>query len=323
MGNNTINFTIGESRNNWTLDEISALSELPFNDLLFYAQTVHRKHFDPNKVQISTLLSIKTGGCPENCKYCPQSAHYDTGLEKEQLMDTASILEEAKQAKKSGASRFCMGAAWRNLHDRDVDNICNIVKEVKKTGLETCLTLGMVSKSQAKKLKESGLDFYNHNIDSSREFYEKIITTRTYDDRIETLKNISENEINVCCGGILGMGETQEDRHKMLMTLTNTLNHPKSVPINLLEKVDGTPLSDRPDFDIFEFIRTIAITRIMLPESYVRLSAGRHNLSEETQSLCFFAGANSIFYGEKLLTQQNPEEHQDLNLLNKLGITPN
>jgi len=323
MGNNTINFTIGESRNNWTLDEISALSELPFNDLLFYAQTVHRKNFDPNKVQISTLLSIKTGGCPENCKYCPQSAHYDTGLEKEQLMDTASILEEAKQAKKSGASRFCMGAAWRNLHDRDVDNICNIVKEVKKTGLETCLTLGMVSKSQAKKLKESGLDFYNHNIDSSREFYEKIITTRTYDDRIETLKNISENEINVCCGGILGMGETQEDRHKMLMTLTNTLNHPKSVPINLLEKVDGTPLSDRPDFDIFEFIRTIAITRIMLPESYVRLSAGRHNLSEETQSLCFFAGANSIFYGEKLLTQQNPEEHQDLNLLNKLGITPN
>lgn len=321
MTEKVVNFTIGESRNNWELKEVLTLFDLPFNDLLFYAHGVHRKSFDPNEMQISTLLSIKTGGCPENCKYCPQSAHYDTGLEKESLMDVDSILQEAQKAQESGASRFCMGAAWRNLHDRDVDNICNIVKEVKKTGLETCLTLGMVTNDQAKKLKKSGLDFYNHNIDSSREFYEKVITTRTYDDRLETLKNISDSKINVCCGGILGMGETRDDRMEMLITLTNMLNHPKSVPINLLEKVEGTPLEDTPDFDVFEFIRTIAVARIMLPKSYVRLSAGRRNLSQEAQSLCFFAGANSIFYGEKLLTQQNPAENSDLALLDKLGMS--
>ena len=321
MSNNIVNFTIGEKRENWNLNEIYNLLELPFNDLLFYAHSTHRKNFNPNEIQTSTLLSIKTGGCPENCKYCPQSAHYNTGLEKETLMDSKEILKKAEEAKEKGSSRFCMGAAWRNLHDRDVDNICNIVSEVKKTGLETCMTLGMITDSQAKKLKQAGLDYYNHNIDSSEEFYEKIISTRKYSDRIETLNNVANNNINVCCGGILGMGESREDRIQMLLTLTNKLKHPKSVPINLLERTAGTPLEDAADFDIFEFIKTIALARIMLPTSYIRLSAGRKNLSKEAQSLCFFAGANSVFYGEKLLTQQNPELDTDQTLFNSLNLT--
>ena len=236
-------------------------------------------------------------------------------------MDSKEILKKANEAKARGSSRFCMGAAWRNLHDRDVDNICNIVSEVKKTGLETCMTLGMITDSQAKKLKQAGLDYYNHNIDSSEEFYEKIISTRKYSDRIETLNNVANNDINVCCGGILGMGESREDRIKMLLTLTNKLKHPKSVPINLLERTAGTPLEDVADFDIFEFIKTIALARIMLPTSYIRLSAGRKNLSKEAQSLCFFAGANSVFYGEKLLTQKNPELDTDQTLFNSLNLT--
>ncbi len=320
MTKQIINFEIGAIRKDWQLSEVSSLFSLPFNDLIFYAQQTHRKFFDPNQVQISTLLSIKTGGCPENCSYCPQSAHYDTGLEKEDLMDVSLIVEAAKQAKKNGASRFCMGAAWRNLHDRDVSKICDIVEKVKETGVETCMTLGMITDSQALKLKKAGLDFYNHNIDSSEEFYEKIITTRNYQDRLDTLENIAKNNINICSGGIIGMGETRTDRIKMLLTLNKLDKSPKSIPINLLEKISGTPLEDVKDFDVFEFVRTIAVTRIMFPEAFVRLSAGRQNMTEEAQTMCFLAGANSIFYGEKLLTQNNPKENQDLELFEKLGV---
>jgi len=320
MTKQIINFEIGAIRKDWQLSEVSSLFSLPFNDLIFYAQQTHRKFFDPNQVQISTLLSIKTGGCPENCSYCPQSAHYDTGLEKEDLMDVSLIVEAAKKAKKNGASRFCMGAAWRNLHDRDVSKICDIVEKVKETGVETCMTLGMITDAQALKLKKAGLDFYNHNIDSSEEFYEKIITTRNYQDRLDTLENIAKNNINICSGGIIGMGETRTDRIKMLLTLNKLDKSPKSIPINLLEKISGTPLEDAKDFDVFEFVRTIAVTRIMFPDAFVRLSAGRQNMSEEAQTMCFLAGANSIFYGEKLLTQNNPKENQDLELFEKLGV---
>lgn len=320
MTKQIINFEIGAIRKDWQLSEVSSLFSLPFNDLIFYAQQTHRKFFDPNQVQISTLLSIKTGGCPENCSYCPQSAHYDTGLEKEDLMDVSLIVEAAKKAKKNGASRFCMGAAWRNLHDRDVSKICDIVEKVKETGVETCMTLGMITDAQASKLKKAGLDFYNHNIDSSEEFYEKIITTRNYQDRLDTLENIAKNNINICSGGIIGMGETRTDRIKMLLTLNKLDKSPKSIPINLLEKISGTPLEDAKDFDVFEFVRTIAVTRIMFPDAFVRLSAGRQNMSEEAQTMCFLAGANSIFYGEKLLTQNNPKENQDLELFEKLGV---
>jgi biotin synthase len=323
MTKENINFEIGQLRQNWKLEEVEALHNLPFNDLLFYAQQVHRKNFNPNEVQVSTLLSIKTGACPENCSYCPQSAHYNTGLEKESLMDVSDIVKQAQSAKETGASRFCMGAAWRELNDRDLDKICNIVEEVKKTGLETCMTLGMIKGEQAKRLKKSGLDYYNHNVDSSEEYYEKIITTRKYKDRLDTLENVANANINVCSGGIIGMGEEKEDRLKMLITLANFKIQPKSVPINLLEKIKGTPLANVADLDIFEFIRTIAIARIMLPKSHVRLSAGRQNMSEEAQSMCFLAGANSIFYGEKLLTQGNPETNTDQKLFEKLGISPN
>lgn len=323
MAKEIVNFEIGVERKNWTEEEILSLYKLPFNDLLYFAHQTHRQNFNANQVQISRLLSIKTGGCPENCSYCPQSAHYDTGLEKESLMDVENIINEAKKAKKAGASRFCMGAAWRELHDRDVEQICNIITEVKKTGVETCMTLGMIKSEQAKKLKEAGLDFYNHNIDSSEEFYEKIISTRKYQDRLDTLENIANNNINICSGGILGMGETRIDRIKMLLTLNKLSLSPKSIPINLLEKVEGTPLANQAEFDIFEFIKTIAIARIIFPKSFIRLSAGRQNMSKEAQTMCFFAGANSIFYGEKLLTQGNPEENEDLELLNKLGITAN
>lgn len=307
-------------RHDWQVEEVEALLDMSFNDLVFKAAEIHRKYHDPNKVQISTLLSIKTGACPENCKYCPQSAHYNTGLEKESLMEVDKILEAAKKAKEAGASRFCMGAAWRSLHDRDVDKICNIVDEVKKTGLETCMTLGMLSKSQSDKLKEAGLDYYNHNIDSSKDFYSEIISTRNFEDRINTLKNVRDSGLNVCSGGIVGMGETRTDRAKMLIVLANLPKHPGSVPINMLVKVKGTPLENVEDLDEFDFVRTIAVARIMMPKAAVRLSAGRENMSQQTQALCFLAGANSIFYGEKLLTTSNPEAKKDQELFAKLGI---
>lgn len=309
-----------KTKHDWKVDEVLELFALPFNDLIFKAAEIHRANHDQNAVQISTLLSIKTGSCPENCKYCPQSAHYNTGLEKESLMAVDKILEAANAAKNAGASRFCMGAAWRSLHDRDVEKICQIVDEVKKTGLETCMTLGMLTESQSKKLKEAGLDYYNHNIDSSEEFYSEIITTRNFEDRLNTLKNVREAGLNVCSGGIVGMGETRIDRAKMLIILANLPKQPQSVPINMLVKVKGTPLDKVEDLDQFEFIRTIAVARIMMPKSAVRLSAGRENMNEQTQALCFLAGANSIFYGEKLLTTANPEMENDKKLFEKLGI---
>lgn len=308
------------TRHDWQIEEVLQIFNMPFNDLIFKAAQIHRQFHDPNKVQISTLLSIKTGSCPENCKYCPQSAHYDTGLEKESLMDVSKILDAANAAKKAGASRFCMGAAWRSLHDRDVEKICNIVDEVKKTGLETCMTLGMLTESQSQKLKQAGLDYYNHNIDSSEEFYSEIISTRNFQDRLNTLKNVREAGLNVCSGGIVGMGETRSDRAKMLIVLANLPQHPGSVPINMLVKVKGTPLENVENLDEFEFLRTIAAARIMMPKSAVRLSAGRELMNEQTQALAFLAGANSIFYGEKLLTTANPEIEKDQKLFAKLGI---
>ena len=308
------------SIDNQQLQEVLQLFALPFNDLLFQASQVHRQHQQPNQVQISTLLSIKTGSCPENCKYCPQSAHYDTGLQKQDMLSIETIKEAALNAKQSGASRFCMGAAWRNLHNRDVDNICQIIAEVKNLGLETCMTLGMLTAEQSVALKEAGLDYYNHNIDSSPEFYEQIISTRSFDDRLTTLKNVREAGLNVCSGGIVGMGETREDRAKMLLILANLPTPPESVPINMLVKVAGTPLENIADFDHFEFIRTIAVARILMPTSKIRLSAGREQMNEQTQALCFFAGANSVFYGEKLLTTNNPQTQKDQQLFTKLGI---
>ena len=307
-------------RHDFAVEEILKIFDLPFSDLLFKAAETHRQFHNANAVQISTLLNIKSGSCPENCKYCPQSAHYNTGLEKSSLMEIPKILEAAKNAKDAGASRFCMGAAWRNLHDRDVETICKIVDEVKKCGLETCMTLGMLTDSQSKKLKEAGLDYYNHNIDSSPEFYSEIISTRNFEDRLNTLKNVRDAGLNVCSGGIVGMGESRTDRAKMLIILANLPKHPESVPINMLVKVAGTPLENVADLDPFEFVRTIAVARIMMPKSTVRLSAGRENMNEQTQALCFLAGANSIFYGEKLLTTKNPEMERDQALFNKLGI---
>ncbi len=307
-------------RHDFTTEEVVEMFNLPFNDLLFLATNIHRQNHDANQIQISTLLSIKTGGCPENCKYCPQSAHYDTGLEKEATMPIEQIIEAAKNAKNAGASRFCMGAAWRSLHKKDVDNICNIIKAVKDLEIETCMTLGMLTAEQASALKEAGLDYYNHNIDSSPEFYSEIITTRKFEDRINTLTNVREAGLNVCSGGIVGMGESRLDRAKMLIVLANLPKHPQSVPINMLVKVAGTPLANNEDFDQFEFIRTIAVARIMMPKSVIRLSAGRSQMNEQTQAWCFFAGANSIFYGEKLLTTDNPEAEADRKLLSKLSI---
>ena len=309
------------TRHDWQVEEVLQIFNLPFNDLIFKAAEIHRRFHDANKVQISTLLSIKTGACPENCKYCPQSAHYDTGLEKETMLGLDKILEAANAAKQAGASRFCMGAAWRSLHDRDVEKICNIVDAVKNTGLETCMTLGMLTDSQSKKLKEAGLDYYNHNIDSSEEFYSEIISTRNFQDRLKTLQNVREAGLNVCSGGIVGMGEKLEDRAKMLIILANLPKQPESVPINMLVKVKGTPLENVADLDPFDFIRTIAVARIMMPQAKVRLSAGRENMNEQVQALCFLAGANSIFYGEKLLTTSNPEIERDQKLFAKLGIS--
>lgn len=308
------------ARHNWTLAEVNALFALPFNDLLFQAQTVHRAHFTPNEVQISTLLSIKTGACAEDCKYCPQSGHYNTGLERERLLEVEKVLTQAKAAKDKGASRFCMGAAWSNPKQRDMPYIIEMVRGVKAMGLETCMTLGMLDPEQAKTLASAGLDYYNHNLDTSPEFYGEIITTRTYQDRLDTLSHVRDAGMKVCCGGIVGMGESANDRSALLMQLANLPEHPQSVPINMLVKVKGTPLENVDDLDAFEFIRTIAVARIMLPESHVRLSAGRSRMNEQMQALCFFAGANSIFYGDKLLTTENPEADADMLLFKKLGI---
>ena len=318
--NTAVSSHSGAPRHNWTTEEVNALFALPFNDLMFQAQTVHRQHFDPNHVQVSTLLSIKTGACPEDCKYCPQSARYDTGLEKERLLEVEKVIQRAKEAKATGSTRFCMGAAWRNPRDRDMPYVTEMVKEVKKLGLETCMTLGMLSRDQALALKQAGLDYYNHNLDTSPEFYGDIITTRTYQDRLNTLDNVREAGMNVCSGGIVGMGETAADRSGLLVQLANLDHHPESVPINMLVKVKGTPMENVEDLDYFEFIRTIAIARIMMPKSYVRLSAGREAMNEQMQAMCFMAGANSIFYGCKLLTTSNPETHEDVLLFKKLGI---
>jgi biotin synthase len=309
-------------RHDWTREDVRALFDLPFPELMFRAQSVHRENFDPAEVQISTLLSIKTGGCPEDCAYCPQSAKYDTGVHAEKLMALDAVLAEARAAKDSGASRFCMGAAWRSPKDRDLDQVCAMVEGVKALGLETCATLGMLTGGQAQRLKKSGLDYYNHNLDTSPEFYGEIITTRTYQDRLETLDHVREAGIHVCCGGIVGMGETRADRVGMIATLASLPVHPESVPINMLVKVAGTPLAAEGALDGIEFVRTIAVARITMPRSVVRLSAGREDMSEETQALCFLAGANSIFYGPKLLTTPNPGRDRDRELMDRLGMQP-
>jgi len=309
-------------RHDWTTQEVIDLFELSFNDLLYRAQTVHRSHFDPNEVQVSTLLSIKTGACPEDCKYCPQSGHYNTGLEKEKLLEIEKVIAEARAAKASGASRFCMGAAWRNPSKKDMPYVVDMVKQVKSLGLETCMTLGMLTGDQAVELARAGLDYYNHNLDTSEKYYQQIITTRTYADRLDTLQNVRDAGMKVCSGGIVGMGEALTDRAELLAQLANLPEHPESVPVNMLVKVEGTPLENQPELDPFDFIRTIAVARIMMPASHVRLSAGRENMNQQMQALCFFAGANSIFYGEKLLTTPNPETNTDMQLFAKLGIRP-
>jgi biotin synthase len=310
------------TRHNWTRDQVLALFNQPFNNLLFDAQVVHRQHFDPNQVQLSTLLSIKTGACPEDCKYCPQSARYDTGLEKEKLLELEQVIAAAKIAKASGSSRFCMGAAWRSPHDRDIPVVSAMIREVKALGLETCMTLGMLSEEQSEKMADAGLDYYNHNLDTSKEFYGEVITTRTFQDRLNTLANVRNSGMKVCAGGIVGMGEEQQDRAGLLMALANLPVHPESVPINMLVKVAGTPMADQADLDPFEFIRTIAVARLMMPKSYVRLSAGREDMNEQMQAMAFMAGANSIFYCDKLLTTPNPKANTDMQLFERLGIKP-
>ncbi len=307
-------------RHDWTREDVRALFALPFPDLMFRAAQVHRENFDPTEVQISTLLSIKTGGCPEDCGYCSQSAKFDTGVDAGKLMGLDTVLAEARAAKAGGASRFCMGAAWRSPKDRDLEKVCAMVEGVKALGMETCVTLGMLTGMQAKRLKDSGLDYYNHNIDTSPEYYRQIITTRTYRDRLDTLEHVRDAGIHVCCGGIVGMGEGAEDRIGMIATLAALPVHPESVPINMLMQVDGTPLAHSVKLDPLDFVRTIAAARITMPASMVRLSAGRESMSEETQALCFLAGANSIFYGPKLLTTPNPGRDSDLALLDKLGL---
>ena len=315
-------FLDGAVRHDWSRDEIAALFALPFPELIFRAQNIHRLNFDPREVQISTLLSIKTGGCPEDCGYCSQSSKFETGLKASKLMEVQAVLAEAKAAKDSGATRFCMGAAWRSPKEKDLDKVCAMIEGVKALGMESCATLGMLTPDQAGKLKHAGLDYYNHNIDSSPEYYEKIITTRTYSDRLDTLQNVRDAGINVCCGGIVGMGETADDRIGMIHTLANLPEHPESVPINMLMKVDGTDLGGSDKIDGIDFVRTIAVARITMPKSMVRLSAGREHMSEETQALCFIAGANSIFYGPKLLTTANPNQDEDKKLLDRLGMNP-
>jgi biotin synthase len=310
------------TRHDWTLLEIEALLALPFNDLLFTAHGVHREYHDPNAVQISTLLSIKTGACPEDCRYCPQSARYDTGLQRERLLPLAEVVEQAEAAKVAGASRFCMGAAWRNPTNKNLDKVIEMIQAVKAEGLEACATLGMLTAAQAQRLHAAGLDYYNHNLDTSPEFYEQVITTRVYQDRLDTLGHVRDAGLHVCCGGILGLGETRRDRAGLLQQLANLAEHPESVPMNLLVHVKGTPLYGTEKLDPLEFVRTIAVARILMPRSMMRLSAGRNNISDETQALCFFAGANSIFNGEKLLTTANPQVNEDKRLFERLGLKP-
>ena len=309
-----------EVKNDWELDEIKALFELPFNDLLFKAHSIHRETFDPNKVQVSSLLNIKTGACPEDCSYCSQSSKYDTGIEREKLMEIDQVLHQAKKAKDKGASRFCMGAAWRNPTDKSLDKVIPMIKGVKAMGMETCVTLGMITPSQASTLKEAGLDYYNHNIDTSKEHYPNVVSTRNFQDRLDTLEAVKNANINVCSGGILGMGETETDRASMLQSLSNLEKHPDSVPINLLVPIPGTPFENVKPPSESEFVRTIAVARILMPNSVVRLSAGRLEMGEGMQALCFFAGANSIFYGEQLLTTDNPTSANDQLLFSRLGI---
>lgn len=306
----------------WSVEQIKQLFNLPFNDLLFKAQQVHRENFNPNEVQLSSLLSIKTGACPEDCSYCPQSARYKTGLDVEKLMPVDEIVQAAKKAKDNGASRFCMGAAWRSPKEKDIAQVEEAVKAVKELGMETCATLGMLDKSQATRLKDAGLDYYNHNLDTSEAFYEEIITTRTYQDRLDTLDNVRDAGMNVCCGGIVGMGESQVDRAGLIATLANMETPPESVPINNLVAVAGTPLEGQEEIDPFDFIRTIAVARITMPASYVRLSAGREEMNDQMQALCFMAGANSIFYGDELLTTSNASVEHDKQLFERLAISP-
>jgi len=309
-------------RHDWTRNEVLALFRQPFMNLLFEAQTAHRRHFRPNRVQMSTLLSIKTGACPEDCKYCPQSAHYDTGLEKEKLLAIERVVEEARAAREQGATRFCMGAGWKHPPERDFPVVLEMVRQVRSLGLETCMTLGALDREQSAALADAGLDYYNHNLDTSPEYYGEIITTRTFQDRLDTLSHVRAAGIKVCAGGIVGMGESESDRAGLLQQLANMPEHPESVPVNMLVRVAGTPLENVEDLDPFEFVRTVAVARIMMPASFVRLSAGRKQMNEQTQALCFLAGANSIFYGEKLLTTPLPEENADLRLFQRLGITP-
>ena len=309
-----------KARNDWKLDEIKALFELPFNDLLFKAHSIHRENFDPNLVQVSSLLNIKTGACPEDCSYCSQSSKYDTGLEREKLMEIDEVLQQAQNAKNKGATRFCMGAAWRNPTDKSLDKVIPMIQGVKAMGMETCVTLGMLSPKQASTIKEAGLDYYNHNIDTSKENYPNVITTRTFQDRLDTLAAVKDANISVCSGGILGMGETETDRASMLQSLANLEQHPDSVPINLLVPIPGTPFENVKPPSESEFVRTIAVARILMPKSVVRLSAGRLDMGEGMQALCFFAGANSIFYGEQLLTTDNPTVANDKLLFSRLGI---
>ncbi len=307
-------------RHDWSLDEIESLLNLPFNDLMFRAQTVHRQRFDPNRVQVSTLLSVKTGACSEDCGYCSQSARHATDLEKEKLLPLDEVKRAAREAKEKGATRFCMGAAWRNPTDKNLQRVVEMIRTVHDMGMETCVTLGMLTEQQAQSLKEAGLDYYNHNLDTSPEFYGNVVTTRTYQDRLDTLARVRNLGINVCSGGILGMGESRRDRASMLRELANLPKHPESVPINMLVQVEGTPLYGSAALDPFEFIRTIAVTRILMPHSYVRLSAGRSEMSDEMQALCFMAGANSMFYGERLLTTDNPDADADRKLFERLGL---
>jgi biotin synthase len=309
-------------RFDWRKAEIDVLFGLPFNDLLYRAQQVHRDFFDPNQVQISTLLSIKTGGCPEDCAYCPQSVHHESAVEAESLMAIEAVVEAARAARRAGASRFCMGAAWRNPRGRSFERVLEMVERVRAEGLETCMTLGMLDEQQTVQLKDAGLDYYNHNLDTSPEFYGDIISTRTYQDRLDTIQRVRDAGMNVCCGGIVGMGETRADRVSLMQQLAAQQPHPESVPINLLVRVEGTPLAEQADLDPLEFVRTIAVARILMPRSQVRLSAGREHMTDELQALCFLAGANSIFYGEKLLTTPNPQAEQDRRLFERLGLRP-
>jgi biotin synthase len=309
-----------QTRHDWSVDEIVSLLDQPFNDLLFRAQSVHRARFDPNQVQVSTLLSIKTGACPEDCGYCSQSAKHDTDLERERLLAVDEVRQAAQAAKDTGATRFCMGAAWRNPTDKNLDHVIEMIQTVSDLGLETCVTLGMLTDGQAHRLADAGLDYYNHNLDTSPEFYGQVITTRTFQDRLETLSYVQKAGMRVCSGGILGMGESRQDRASMLRQLANLPKHPESVPINLLVQVEGTALFGTDELDPFEFVRTVAVARILMPESYVRLSAGRSEMTDELQALCFFAGANSMFYGERLLTTDNPESDQDRRLFERLGL---